>query len=333
MATLLEKVRSYSENHTLIEPGSKILVGLSGGADSVALLYLLNALAPGYNLSLVAAHFDHQWRENSAADKEFCHALARQLNIEFVAQTASVYLSEKKQSHSPNGSQEELGRTLRRAFFEEYAHFYGAHAIALGHHEDDQQETFFLRLIRGASIAGLAAMKPKNGRYIRPLLSCTKAELIEYLKQQGLTHREDPTNNDTKYLRNAIRHIVIPAFQQSDPRFTTTFRNTLHSVQETDRYLAKVVDELFTKIASTSENTILLHHEEFLKVDEFLHPRILVAWLSQAKVPYTPSTAFFDELTRFIKNSGKKHQLHPSWSLVKKGPYLAIENQTTQIKE
>ena len=326
MVTLLDKVVLYSEKYSLIEPGSKILVGLSGGPDSVALLALLSTLASRYDLFLIAAHFDHQWRENSAEDKEFCQTLARKLHIEFVSQTASEHAMKKKEdSYSYNGSQEELGRILRRSFFEECVQLYGAHAIALGHHEDDQQETFFLRMIRGASVAGLAAMKPKNACYIRPLLSCTKAELIEYLNQQGLTYREDPTNNDTKYLRNAIRHNVIPAFQQSDPRFNTTFRNTLHSVQETDIYLAKVVDELFTKIVHTSQEATLLHREEFLKIDEFLHPRILVAWLTLAKVPYTPSTAFFDELTRFMKNSGKKHQPHPSWSLVKKGPYLGIE--------
>ena len=330
---LHDKIASYIDKHDLIDADSTVIVGLSGGADSVALLYFLNTLRPRYNLKLIAAHLDHQWRANSSDDAVFCQSLAEKLGIEFVARTVSDLLLIQKISIRKTSSKEEQGRNLRRAFFEDIAQTYNAKTIALGHHADDQQETFFLRLIRGASVAGLAAMKPKNGLYIRPLLECSKSELIEYLNQRRQSHCEDSTNNDTNYLRNAIRHKVIPAFELSDHRFHGTFKKTLQSLQETDKYLEKIVNEHLAKIAHSSNGTIVLHGEELLKIDAFLHPRILVAWLSNTGVPYTPSTAFFNELMRFIRNSGKKHLINGSWGLKKVGPFITIERFKKNVDE
>jgi tRNA(Ile)-lysidine synthase TilS/MesJ len=139
---------------------------------------------------------------------------------------------------------------------------------------------------------------------------------------------KDPTNDDTHYLRNAIRHVIIPACKQVDPRFTTTFRHTLELVQDTDTYLAAVVDRVLSKIILHTSEKNLLHVEKFLKIDTFLHPRILVAWLASEHVVFTPSTSFFNELIRFLKNPAIKHQVHPSWSLVKKDKYVSIEQMS-----
>ena len=114
------------------------------------------------------------------------------------------------------GSQEDRGRRLRRTFLEKIAKEHSADAIALGHHQDDQQETFFLRLIRGASITGLAGMKPRHGLYIRPLLDCKKESILTYLRTEGLSFLHDSTNEDDSFLRNGIRLNVLPALRSCD---------------------------------------------------------------------------------------------------------------------
>ncbi len=250
---LIDKVRTFSEEHQLFPKGSPLIVGVSGGPDSVALLSVLKTVQPTYGYSLIAAHLDHQWRAESYKDVAFCKDLCQSLAIEFVPTTADKITLAKK-AHS----QEDKGRLLRRAYFEELAKKYHAGAIALGHHYNDQQETFFLRMIRGASIAGLAAMKPKQDLYIRPLLACSKAELLAYLKEEGLSFMTDETNSDPRYLRNAIRHQVIPALRNCDERFEGSFYKTLKAVQETDAYLERVAEETYERLTRGSKPSLLL---------------------------------------------------------------------------
>ena len=173
---MISKVRKFIEKHRIIEPNSTIVVGLSGGPDSVCLLHVLRQLQEEYGLVLIAAHLDHEWRNNSKEDARFCKQYAESLGIHFVEAKASEIVGVRKY----NGSKEELGRRLRRSFFESVMQKNNGHSIALGHHANDQQETFFLRMMRGASIAGLSGMKPKERGYLRPLLGCHKHEILEY---------------------------------------------------------------------------------------------------------------------------------------------------------
>ncbi len=329
---LVKKVQTFSDEQQLITKGSCpqgsclqescLIVGLSGGPDSVALLSLLKELQPLYEYTLIAAHLDHQWRENSHEDIDFCRSFAKSLDVRFESATLDTITLSKKP-----GSQEEHGRLIRRAYFEELAHTYNAFGIALGHHYNDQQETFFLRMIRGASISGLAAMKPQNGLYIRPLLECTKDEILAYLKDKNISYLEDETNKDTKYLRNAIRHQVIPALRECDERFDRSFYKTLQSVQDTDAYITRITEEAFTDMTTKIQGTTALSHKKFLEADPFLKERLLIRWFCEEGVPFTPSGGFFNEVMRFMKNEGKEHQVHPSWKLVKKKGFLLIKHR------
>lgn len=314
---LVKKVRTFSDEHALITKGSSLIIGLSGGPDSVALLSLLKKLEPVYGYSLIAAHLDHQWRAASHKDVAFCKNFAASLEVPFVHATADQ-ISLTKKAHSL----EEKGRLLRRSYFEDLLKTYDAHSIALGHHYQDQQETFFLRMMRGASVAGLAGMKPKQDAYIRPLLTCSKDELLGYLKDEQLPFLTDETNENPRFLRNAIRLKVIPALKTCDDRFDRSFQKTIQSLQETDAYLERVAQTLLTSLTNGSHALAI---DEFLATDKFLHHRILIQWLCKEKVPFIPSTALFDELTRFMSNSAREHKVHPAWKLVKSGPYITIE--------
>ena len=157
----------FIERHSLIPKNSKVIVGLSGGPDSVFLLHLLaHKKNHGLVQDVVVAHLDHEWRPNSDEDVQFCHELAKKYDIRLVA----AKMSDLSISLKFNGSKEEVARHARRFFFEQLRKKENADTIALAHHAQDQQETFFIRLIRGASLAGLTAIKPQHGYYIRPLL-------------------------------------------------------------------------------------------------------------------------------------------------------------------
>ncbi len=322
---MIGKILSYINKHALIKPNATIVVGLSGGPDSVCLLHALKKLQPKFNLILIAAHLDHEWRVNSADDVLFCKEFAQSLGIEFTQSKASQIDTQKKY----NGSQEEQGRLLRRAFFKSVADQYKADSIALGHHQDDQQETFLLRLIRGASIAGLAGMKPQDKEYIRPLLGLYKKDIHEYLESNNLTYMHDSTNESDAFLRNALRLKVLPALKLCDRRFDKNFEKTHAHVQETDAFIARLVQKVFEDLAKTKDGEIWIDIQKLLATDPFLHHSLLLTWLCAAQVPFTPSTGFFEEIIRFLKNSGSQHQPEKTWKIVKKVGVAAIKKLLT----
>ncbi len=322
---MIEKTLSYINKHSLIKPNTTIVVGLSGGPDSVCLLQVLKQLQPKLNLTLIAAHLDHEWRNDSSQDALFCKQYAESLGIEFIQSKVSQIDNQKKY----NGSHEEQGRLLRRIFFKSVADQYKADSIALGHHQDDQQETFLLRLIRGASIAGLAGMKPQDKEYIRPLLGLYKKDIHEYLERNNLTYVHDSTNESDTFLRNALRLKVLPALKTCDSRFNKNFEKTHAHIQETDAFIARLVQKIFQDLARTEDGEIWIDIEKLLAADTFLHHSLLLTWLCAAQVSFTPSTGFFEEIIRFLKNSGSQHQPEKNWKIVKKVGVATIKKLLT----
>src|SRR5579859_4278080 len=152
---MISRILEFTKNNHLIPDNHKIVVGLSGGPDSIFLLHLLADIRTQKNITLIAAHLDHQWRSNSAEDVIFCKKACDDLGIPFV----SAQASDLSVAIKPNGSKEEVGRKLRRAFLESVAQQHNAHAIALAHHLQDQEETFLIRLIRGTTLSGLIGMR------------------------------------------------------------------------------------------------------------------------------------------------------------------------------
>lgn len=316
---MLNNVIQFITRHTLIQSGSRIVVGLSGGPDSVCLLHILSQLKEQYALTLIAAHIDHEWRASSYEDALFCESFASSLSIPFTQLKASQSTIKQNQ-----GSKEDLGRRIRRAFFEEEAKRFNADHIALAHHANDQQETFLLRMIRGASIAGLSSIRPAHGLYIRPLLSSTKQEILSYLEEHNLPYRTDHTNEQDTYLRNALRIHVLPALQQCDTRFEKNFSTTLSHIQETELFLERLTQAAFERISSVNETGMSISISCFFKEDPFLHHRLILKWLCAEKVPFNPSTSLFNEIVRFFKAQGTRHQVTSAWSLVKTKGYVSL---------
>lgn len=318
---LLEHVHHFIETENLIAAGETIVIGLSGGPDSVFLFHVLNHLKHKLGCTLIAAHLDHQWRNDSANDALFCQELAQRAGTHFILEQAQnmPFLPKK------NGSQEELGRLLRRHFFFTVAHRHGAQKIALGHHQDDQIETFFIRLMRGSSVTGLSGMKAHDNNYIRPLLNITKKDIVHYLEQHGLPYRIDSTNEHNAYLRNRLRHHALPALCAVDQRFTASCLKTMDNLAEADDFLEKHALEILHSISAHTDSSAALHKDSFSALHPAIKKRVTIAWLCLNNIPFTPSESFFAELFRFIDKQGSAtHRINPSWSVGRKKNIITL---------
>ncbi|ACB83678.1 tRNA lysidine(34) synthetase TilS [Natranaerobius thermophilus] len=244
-----EKVYQNIFEKGLIKSGDKVLVGVSGGPDSVALLHVLYELRQELQFKLVVSHLNHGFRDKSAEeDADFVKKLAEDLELPIIYDKWQVkdYINYYKLSPQQGA------RIQRYKFFEQAAKDFGATKLALGHHIDDQVETFFLRLIRGAGTQGLSGMqfirKLNNDLLlIRPLLEVSKSEIKEYLQTNKLKYKIDPTNQETNYLRNKVRHEILPVFQDINPNINERLLETMELLKEENDYLNKAANELYQK--------------------------------------------------------------------------------------
>lgn len=202
---MIEKFRQYIENQQLIDDDERVVVALSGGVDSMVLAELLRR--GGYNIAFAHCNF-HLRGEESDGDEKFVRDYAERVGVElFVKHFDTVQYAENHKV-----SIEMAARELRYAWFEEFGT-----KIALAHHADDQTETFFINLLRGSGIKGLKAMQPRNGLYIRPLLWASREEIKAFAVENDIQWREDRTNQETIFLRNKIRHELMPVFDEIKP--------------------------------------------------------------------------------------------------------------------
>jgi tRNA(Ile)-lysidine synthase len=312
---MFHKIENFIKKNGLITSGHVVVVGLSGGPDSVFLLHFLASLQKEYNLSLIAAHLNHEWRPEADQEQKDCEALTKKLNIPFV----TAKRSELSATFKHNGSQEEYGRKMRRYFFEKVLREHNADGIALAHHAQDQEETFFIRLIRGASLTGLTAIKPQHGVYIRPLLETNKSDILAWLHEHNIPYAVDKTNDSSNYLRNRIRMNVLPALRTCDDRFATNFLCTLKRLKETEQFLEQLTHKTFENISEIKDNQRYINIPQLLALDETVRHRILMHWLITENVPFPTTQAFLDEIMRFLQNkNGGTHAAHQKWSIVKK---------------
>lgn len=235
-----KKVRDFIEGNHLVGKTDRIVVGLSGGADSVALLLVLREL--GYDC--VAAHCNFHLRgEESMRDERFCRDLCAGLGIEFIMQDFDV-----AQSRELTGESVEMAcRRLRYDWWDSLLREGVGHVLAVGHHREDNVETFFLNLLRGSGLAGLKAMMPRNVNTIRPLLDSTKAEIIDYLDSQGVKFVTDSSNLSNDYKRNRLRNIVIPELEKIFPGAAETIAASISHLRDNYALYTDYTDELRSK--------------------------------------------------------------------------------------
>jgi tRNA(Ile)-lysidine synthase len=207
LSALHQQVRRTIRRYALLPSATRVLIGLSGGSDSVALVLLLQELARDGQFSVVAlAHLNHRLRATAARDEQFCRELAFDVGLPMTVESVDV----ASYAQTQRLSLEDAARRVRYDFLHRAAESAAADRIAVGHTQDDQAETFLLKLIRGAGLTGLGGIYPRRGSIVRPLLDVGRADLRRYLESRGQGWVEDETNANLENPRNRIRHAVLP---------------------------------------------------------------------------------------------------------------------------
>lgn len=242
MDPLAERVLVTVRRQALISAGGRVLAAVSGGGDSVALLYLLAELAERAAVTLVGVlHFNHQLRPPASdEDERLCRDLATRFGVPCVVESADV----AEMARVKQISVEHAGHGARHAFFGRAADRFGACQVALGHTIDDQAETYLLRLLRGAGAAGFSAIRPRAGLVVRPLLTVTRAELRVYLASRQVSFREDASNLDRRVPRNRVRHDLIPYLRGYSPRVVEVLAREADIARADEEWLARAANEL-----------------------------------------------------------------------------------------
>jgi len=240
--------------HNLFSPGDTVVVALSGGADSCALLDILAGMK-SHTPRLVVAHLNHCLRGiESDGDEQFARSLAEQYSFPFESRRIDVRDLARRQGLSL----EDAGRQARIAFLDDVRTRCKAAAVALAHHADDQAETVLIRLLRGSGMTGLCGMSYRNSRgFIRPLLDTGRAEIEAYLAARGLSHREDRSNRDTTFLRNRIRHELLPLLSSYNPGISNCLTGTAALLADENELLEQLAYEL-TERACRFEDSLVI---------------------------------------------------------------------------
>ena len=244
---LHQQVRRTIRRYGLLPPGARVLVGLSGGSDSVALTRLLLDLAEHGEFSLVgAAHLNHGLRASAGRDEAFCREFAARRRLPIVVERIDV----RSYAETQGLSIEDAARRLRYDFLHRTAAACGADRTAVGHTQDDQAETFLLKLMRGAGLTGLGGIYPRRDSVIRPLIDVPRAELRAYLASLGESWVEDESNQDLDNPRNRVRHRVLPELDRAAGAATRpAIARAAALIREDGQWLDELSQERFRAVA------------------------------------------------------------------------------------
>ena len=247
---VFEKAKRAIDEYAMLEKGSKVIVGLSGGADSVCLLHFLNSIKNEYDLTIVSAHINHGIRGDEADnDARFSREFSGSLNVSFKLLEVDCV----KEAQENGETVEEAGRRIRYEFFESLADTENT-VIATAHNSNDNMETVIFNITRGASLSGAKGIPPKRGNIIRPLIFCTREEIEEYCKENSLAFVTDSTNLSDDYTRNRIRHLVIPELKNINVGAIDAFSRFSESVRSDAEYLDELAQDALKK-AEIKENS------------------------------------------------------------------------------
>lgn len=279
--TLLEKVRKTILKYDLIHSGDKILVAFSGGVDSSALLHLLLALKKEWSFKLYLAHFNHQIRAASDKDEDFVRRRAAELQLPLFVARRDV----RQEARRRKSNLEEEARYWRYKFLEEKAREIGGAKIALGHNLNDQVETFFLRLFRGAGPLGMGGMKPYlERRIIRPLIEVSRREIELYLQENHIPYRVDQSNFDRRFLRNRIRAELIPYLEQEfDSSLLNHISTFMTIIREEEESLAELAEKKAAQLITEEEGVFQLDRAALFDLHPALGRRVIREYLRQIK--------------------------------------------------
>ncbi len=294
---MIEKIKRTIQQYDLLHPGDAVLIGLSGGPDSVALTHVLHTLRPGMNLRLGAVYINHGIRKRAAKKEEqFCRQLCDTLAIDLILIREDIPALAAQEMKGL----EETARDFRYRIFAELAEKDNYNRVATGHHADDQSETILYRILRGTGRPGLLGIPAKRGNIIRPLLEVTRQEIFDYLEQKHLSYCTDESNKDISFKRNYIRHKLLKDIRREiNPSVDIALRNLADLLYEEEQYLDSVVQKAVKKTVTCSPGgKIELALKHFFRYDKWLRRRLLRYCLTEASggeiVPYRETVDYLD---------------------------------------
>ncbi len=250
---LKEKVLTAIKKYNLIEPNDKIVLGVSGGPDSISMLHILNELRKEQKLDfdIYVAHINHGIRENAKRDEKFVSNFCKEIGVECYILNTNIRESAEKEKRGL----EETGRIVRYKFFDEVLDKTHSNKIAIAHNQNDNVETVIMNIARGSGLAGLKGIEAKNGKYIRPLIECKREEIEEYCEKENLKPRHDESNDENIYTRNKIRNIAIPYIKKElNPNIIDTISRLSDIVKDDLNYLDIQTKEAYNNMCIEEKN-------------------------------------------------------------------------------
>ncbi len=323
---IVEKVIERIEKTQIIKKNDRIVVGCSGGPDSVFLLEVLLKIREEYNLFLALAHINHLYRgEEAKRDENFVISLGEKYDIPvFVKEKSMQDLAQEKKI-----SLEEAGREIRYSFFEEVLEKINGNKIALAHNLDDQVETFLFRLIRGSSFEGLEGILDVRDKFIRPINEIYKSEIMEYLNQNMLEYKIDSTNLQNEYTRNSIRLDLIPFLEKNyNPKVKEKLFNFIKEIREINSILEVDYDKYIV-------NNYIDINRVLEEKSEYIQKKIINYYLNSNNIKTSRNK--IENIVKIMTNGGtKKIKLDKHYTLIKEYDKIYIslnKKEEKQVKE
>ena len=278
---LEEKVRKTIREFNLIEKNDSIVVGVSGGPDSMTLLSILLKLKEEFHLKIYVAHVNHMLRENAIKDEEYVKEFCKKNNIENFIKKANISEIAQKEKIGL----EEAGRNIRYNFFEEVLKNTKSNKIAIAHNLNDKAETIIMNTLRGSGVSGLKGIEAKRKKYIRPLIEIERYEIEKYCIENKINPRHVESNDDNTYTRNKIRNIVIPYIKNEfNPNIIKTLNRLSEIIKEEDEYVQSETEKIFKEILLTDEkNKIEFDPRKFNEQEKVIQKNLILLAIKKVK--------------------------------------------------
>lgn len=277
---LEDKVLNTIKRYEQIKSGDTIVVGVSGGPDSICLLNVLKNLQNELKINIVVAHINHMIRKEADSETEFVQDFCEQRDIKCFVKKADVLQIAKEKKLGT----EEVGRKIRYDFFEEVKNLVGGNKIATAHNANDNAETVLMNFLRGSGSTGLKGIEPiRDNKLIRPIIECTRQEIEQYCNEKGLNPKYDKTNQENIYTRNKIRNMLIPYIQENfNPNIIETINRMSNLIATDEMYFKSIVKQSYKEtFISRTEKEIILDLKKFNVLEKVIKSRLIIYTINE----------------------------------------------------
>ena len=327
---LKDEVLKTIKTYNLINKGDKVVVGVSGGPDSICLLHVLYTLKQELGIEIFVAHINHMIREAADSETQYVQNFCKKLGIKcFVKKENVTYLAKQQRKGT-----EEIGRQIRYEFFNEILTETDSNKIATAHNSNDRAETVILNILRGSGISGLKGIEVmREQKYIRPLIDINRTDIEKYCKENGLNPRYDESNDENIYSRNKVRNIIIPYIKKEfNPNIIKTINRLSAVATEENEYIQKIVKKEYCQMATKENENIILDLKKFNDLELVIKRRIILYTINE--VLHTTSgieKVNIDDIIKLCNNNIGNKYIMPIKSIkvyIKKGKiyFLKLEN-------